>query len=163
MNRVFKVVIVGDAESGKTSYVRRLIRSDFPEGYIPTLGFEVYPYRVDETTTFDLWDSAGQERFGGLRDGYYLSADACIAFYDSKLSAGTTIDWIRDVQRVAGNIPTLVVANKAENPDYGKLIFDLNHIIRPSLSSGVRLHVLSVKENVNLQAPLLDLLQQLVV
>ena len=40
-----------------------------------TLGVEVHPL-VFHTNRgpirFNVWDTAGQEKFGGLRDGYYI-------------------------------------------------------------------------------------------
>jgi GTP-binding nuclear protein Ran len=40
-----------------------------------TLGVEVHPL-VFHTSRgqirFNVWDTAGQEKFGGLRDGYYI-------------------------------------------------------------------------------------------
>lgn len=42
---------------------------------IATLGVEVHPL-VFHTNRgpikFNVWDTAGQEKFGGLRDGYYI-------------------------------------------------------------------------------------------
>lgn len=40
---------------------------------IATLGVEVYPLRFYTNCgviQFNVWDTAGQEKFGGLRDGY---------------------------------------------------------------------------------------------
>jgi GTPase SAR1 family protein len=43
--------------------------------YLATLGVEVHPL-VFHTNRgpirFNVWDTAGQEKFGGLRDGYYI-------------------------------------------------------------------------------------------
>lgn len=43
--------------------------------FIATLGVEVHPL-VFHTNRgpikFNVWDTAGQEKFGGLRDGYYI-------------------------------------------------------------------------------------------
>lgn len=27
---------------------------------------------------FNVWDTAGQEKFGGLRDGYYIQGKQCL-------------------------------------------------------------------------------------
>jgi len=45
-----------------------------------TIGVEVHP--LDFTTNrgklrFYCWDTAGQEKFGGLRDGYYIHGQVC--------------------------------------------------------------------------------------
>jgi GTP-binding nuclear protein Ran len=40
---------------------------------VATLGVEVYPLKFFTNLgpiQFNVWDTAGQEKFGGLRDGY---------------------------------------------------------------------------------------------
>ena len=40
-----------------------------------TLGVEVHPLSFHTNRgqlVFNVWDTAGQEKFGGLRDGYYI-------------------------------------------------------------------------------------------
>ena len=40
---------------------------------LATLGVEVYPLKFHTSCgpiQFNVWDTAGQEKFGGLRDGY---------------------------------------------------------------------------------------------
>lgn len=48
---------------------------------IATLGVEVHPL-VFHTNRgpikFNVWDTAGQEKFGGLRDGYYIQGKMCL-------------------------------------------------------------------------------------
>lgn len=47
---------------------------------LATLGVEVHPL-VFHTNRgpikFNVWDTAGQEKFGGLRDGYYIQGKSC--------------------------------------------------------------------------------------
>ena len=47
--------------------------------HLATLGVEVHPL-VFHTNRgpikFNVWDTAGQEKFGGLRDGYYIKGEA---------------------------------------------------------------------------------------
>ena len=40
-----------------------------------TLGVEVHPLKFHTNRgemVFNVWDTAGQEKYGGLRDGYYI-------------------------------------------------------------------------------------------
>ncbi|KAG6536917.1 hypothetical protein ZIOFF_001995 [Zingiber officinale] len=58
--------------SGKTTFVKRHLTGEF-EKYEPTIRVEVHP--LDFFTNcgkirFYCWDTAGQEKFGGLSDGY---------------------------------------------------------------------------------------------
>lgn len=55
--------------------MKRHLTGEFEKKYEPTIGVEVHP--LDFTTNrgkirFYCWDTAGQEKFGGLRDGYYI-------------------------------------------------------------------------------------------
>ena len=46
-----------------------------------TLGVEVHPLKFFTNRgelLFNVWDTAGQEKFGGLRDGYYIQGLAMI-------------------------------------------------------------------------------------
>lgn len=71
----FKCVLVGDGGCGKTTFVKRHLTGEFDKKYVATLGVEVHPL-VFHTNRgpirFNVWDTAGQEKFGGLRDGYYI-------------------------------------------------------------------------------------------
>lgn len=43
--------------------------------FLATLGVEVHPLCFHTNRgqiKFNVWDTAGQEKFGGLRDGYYI-------------------------------------------------------------------------------------------
>lgn len=57
------------------SRVEAVRAGEFEKKYIPTLGVEVRPLRFSTNfgpIVFNVWDTAGQEKFGGLRDGYYI-------------------------------------------------------------------------------------------
>lgn len=52
-----------------------MVAAHFGAHFPQTIGVEVRP--LDFTTNrgkirFYCWDTAGQEKFGGLRDGYYI-------------------------------------------------------------------------------------------
>lgn len=81
----YKVVIVGDGGIGKTTYVKRLAYGTFEPKYVSTLGVEVHPLSLKTnygTITFNFWDCAGMEKYGGLREGYYVNANAFLVMYD---------------------------------------------------------------------------------
>ena len=69
----FKLVLVGDGGVGKTTFVKRHLTGEFEKKYVATLGVEVHPLEFSTNLgqiIFNVWDTAGQEKFGGLRDGY---------------------------------------------------------------------------------------------
>jgi len=81
----FKLVLVGDGGVGKTTLVKRHLTGEFEKKYIPTLGVEVHPLKFTTNCgdlSFNVWDTAGQEKFGGLRDGYYIQGQCAIIMFD---------------------------------------------------------------------------------
>ena len=52
--------------------------------FLATLGVEVHPLAFHTNRgviRFNVWDTAGQEKFGGLRDGYYIQGYTLAVLY----------------------------------------------------------------------------------
>lgn len=118
----FKCVLVGDGGTGKTTFVKRHMTGEFEKKYVATLGVEVHPL-VFHTNRgpirFNVWDTAGQEKFGGLRDGYYIQGQCAIVMFDvtSRVTYKNVPNWHRDLVRVCENIPIVLCGNKVDIKD----------------------------------------------
>ena len=69
----FKCVLIGSGGVGKTAFVQMLSNGNHEKRYVATRGVDVQQLKLNTTegpVTFNIWDCAGQEKFGGLRDGY---------------------------------------------------------------------------------------------
>lgn len=110
-----KLCLIGDGGVGKTTFVKKLANDKFNKKYIATLGVDVLPIDKD-SITYNIWDCAGQEKFGGLKDGYYISSDVCICMFDltSKSTFLHIEKWINEFQRVAPGKSILIVGNKSD-------------------------------------------------
>ena len=69
--------------------------------------------------SFNVWDTAGQEKFGGLRDGYYIQGQCAIIMFDvtSRVTYKNVPNWHRDLVRVCENIPIVLTGNKVDIKD----------------------------------------------
>lgn len=118
MNTI-KVSLIGDGGVGKTTFVKRILTGDFTQKYVATLGVEVNPFQSPTipNTIFNIWDCAGQEKFSGLRDGYFVESQACIVMFSltSRLSFTNISRWIKLYQRM-GRGPILICATKSDIP-----------------------------------------------
>ncbi len=111
---LYKVVLSGDACTGKTSVLLRLARENFSSVYIPTIGldFKLHSVSLDEIRyKLQVWDQAGQERFRTLTRGYYRGIQGVIIFYDA--SSQNTFDnvpyWIEEARKYGHSDATLML------------------------------------------------------
>jgi GTP-binding nuclear protein Ran len=121
--RVFKLVLVGDAATGKSALLRACIDHAQTE-YKPTIGVEVRPLYIRvhspaaQTTywvEFDVWDTAGVERLGGLRDGYYIGAHAAfVVARASEPTLGPVRSRITRIKRVSPEALVSVVLTRRD-------------------------------------------------
>ncbi|KAL0623003.1 GTP-binding nuclear protein Ran [Plecturocebus cupreus] len=118
----FKLELVGDGGTGKTTFVKRHLTGEFQKKYVATLGVEVHSL-VFHTNRgpikFNVWDTTGQEKFGGLRDGYYIQAQCAIIMFDvtSRVTYKNVPNRHRDLVRVCENIPIVLCGNKVDIKD----------------------------------------------
>merc|ERR1711937_958332 len=118
----FKCLLVGDGGVGKTTFVKRHVTGEFEKKYVATIGVEVHPLPFDTgrgRICFNVWDTAGQEKFGGLRDGYYIQGQCAIIMFDvtGRITYKNVPVWYRDLMRVCEAIPIVLVGNKVDVKD----------------------------------------------
>ena len=118
----FKLVLIGDGGVGKTTFVKRHLTGEYEKRYIATVGVEVHPLKFSTTrgnVVFNVWDTAGQEKLSGLRDGYYIGGQCGIIMFDvtSRITYKNVPKWHRDLIRVCENVPIVLVGNKVDVKD----------------------------------------------
>ena len=158
----FKLVLVGDGGTGKTTFVKRHLTGEFERKYVATLGVDVHPLAFSTThgnVIFDVWDTAGQEKFGGLRDGYYIQGKCAIIMFDvtARVTYKNVPNWHRDLVRVCEHIPMVLCGNKVDMKDRAVKPKD----IKFHRKKNIQYIDISAKSNYNYERPFLWLAQKL--
>jgi len=158
----FKLILVGDGGVGKTTFVKRHLTGEFEKKYVATLGVEVHPLGFHTNygaICFNVWDTAGQEKFGGLRDGYYIQGQCAIIMFDvtSRITYKNVPNWHRDLVRVCENIPIVLVGNKVDVKDRKVKAKSITFHRKKNL----QYYDISAKSNYNFEKPFLWLARKL--
>ena len=80
-----KVVILGDANVGKTSITMQYCKNVFQNSYIATIGAAFLQKRVvkdGNVINFQIWDTGGSERFRSMAKIYYTGAKVAVLVCD---------------------------------------------------------------------------------
>ena len=82
-----KVVLIGESGVGKTSIISRYMTDTFSAtlGSTPGANFTtktVFLKNENQSIKFEIWDTAGQEKFRSLAKVFYKNAAICILVYE---------------------------------------------------------------------------------
>jgi len=124
---LYKVLVVGDIGTGKTSIIKRYVHAIFTQHYKSTIGVDfalkVLQWDPNTTVRLQLWDIAGQERFGNMTRVYYKEAVGAFVVFD--VTRPSTFEavkkWKADIDAkvmIPGTadqpIPVVLLANKID-------------------------------------------------
>ncbi len=159
----FKLVLVGDGGVGKTTFVKRHLTGEFEKKYIATQGVEVSSlvfFTNYGPIKFNIWDTAGQEKLGGLREGYYIGADCAIVMFDvtSRITYKNVPKWYKDLTRICENIPMVLVGNKVDAKERKVKARQITFHRKRNL----QYYDVSAKSNYQFEKPFLFLMKRLV-
>ncbi|OCT79933.1 ras-related protein Rab-32 [Xenopus laevis] len=122
---LFKVLVIGELGVGKTSIIKRYVHQLFSQHYRATIGVDfalkVINWDNNMLVRLQLWDIAGQERFGNMTRVYYKEAVGAFVVFD--VTRGSTFEaitkWKSDLDSKVflpsgGTIPAVLLANKCD-------------------------------------------------
>ncbi|XP_029029245.1 ras-related protein Rab-38b [Betta splendens] len=121
---LYKVLVIGDLGVGKTSIIRRYVHQTYSSNYRATIGVD-FALKVlnwdSETVRLQLWDIAGQERFGNMTRVYYREAMGALIVFDVTRPSTfeAVLKWKQDLDSKlmlanGQSIATVLLANKCD-------------------------------------------------
>ncbi|XP_029211865.2 ras and EF-hand domain-containing protein homolog isoform X2 [Acropora millepora] len=165
--RMYKLVLAGDAAVGKSSFILRLCRNKFHNALNSTLGvdFQTKTLCVDgKTIAFQLWDTAGQERFRSIAKSYFRKADGVLLLYDvtCETSFLDVRDWVEAIEESTPTpIPIMMCGNKIDLRqsflDEGKTVITQESGEKLAKEYGALFLEISSKENTNITEACVEL------
>jgi Ras-related protein Rab-32 len=116
MDNSYKICIVGESRSGKTSIIKRYVHGIFSEHYKETIDVEFTTKKLNDDT-FQLCD-IGSKHQGTQTNEYYKDSDAAFIVVDStdKYAIGSVVYWKKDIDAKIG-CPIILLINKTDIND----------------------------------------------
>lgn len=120
--RIFKIIVIGDSNVGKTCLTFRFCGGTFPDKTEATIGVDFREKAVEiegEKIKVQVWDTAGQERFRkSMVEHYYRNVHAVVFVYDvTKMASFENLKtWIQECNghSVSPSVPKVLVGNKCD-------------------------------------------------
>jgi small GTP-binding protein len=145
-----KVVLIGESGVGKTSIIQRYVDNIFDPNVILTSSAQFISKTVElndeQSIKFDIWDTAGQEKFRALAKIFYKDAKAIILVYD--ITNKESFDkiknyWFKEIEENSlSDVILAIVGNKSDlyeleqvNDEEGKKFADEKKAIFKNVSA----------------------------
>ena len=121
-NKKYKVVLVGETHTGKTAIIQRIVNDRFEDNYESTMVASTLSTQVDleggRTVKFEIWDTAGQEKYRSINKIFYKDASIVIMVYD--ITQRNTYEeiknyWYNQIVTMCNKNPIIaIVGNKSD-------------------------------------------------
>ncbi len=116
------IVVLGAKGVGKTAFVKRLCENKFEDKYLPTVGVQVY--RPNNSTSLNVWDLSGDDKYSGLREMYYQTTHHFVLMIDVTKNQEVNnkdieqfLNELSDKDIVPPKTPIYLVATKTDEKD----------------------------------------------
>lgn len=118
--REVKVCLLGDSGVGKSSLVLRFVSDRFDPFSSATIGASFMSKTLtleEQIVKFQIWDTAGQEKYKALAPMYYRGASAAIVVYDITVenSLRSVQSWVKELHQLGPkDIIIAIAGNKCD-------------------------------------------------
>ncbi|KAH8406793.1 hypothetical protein KR222_003434 [Zaprionus bogoriensis] len=175
---LFKIVLIGDCCTGKTSILQRFKTGNYVERHGNTIGvdFSMKTIEVEGkqvkvslashlcgelilmqfalSAQLQIWDTAGQERFRTITQSYYRANNGVIIVYDitKRATFANLQKWIEEVRRyTASNVLIILIGNKCDLEQEREVEFEEARQMCQYIPEILFVMETSAKENTNVE------------
>lgn len=122
-NAFFKVISVGNQESGKSCLIKRYCEGRFVKRYISTIGIDYGVKKLEclgHRICINFFDLSGNDEYKDIRADFYKDASGCIMVYDvdNRDSYISLVHWEDEMKRFGCDmtrIKVVVCGNKCDS------------------------------------------------
>ncbi len=164
----YKILILGDTEVGKTSFILRFCDNTFPEESITTIGIDTKTKFIkfeEKKIQLVIWDTAGQERFRSIAKNSIKGADGILIMYavDNKKSFDAIKKWINNIKDCLNidKIGLIVTGNKCDVPE-SEVQVDKEMAKDLEEKEKVSVMEVSAKKDINVNEAFIKLIEQMI-
>ena len=117
---IFKVLLLGNSDVGKSSMLLRFVDSVWNDAFTPTIGvdFKVKTLEINnKRVKMQIWDTAGQERFRTVVSTYFRGAHGILLLYDvtNKDSFKNLENWLIEIEKNSNQkVLKILIGNKCD-------------------------------------------------
>jgi small GTP-binding protein len=119
-----KIIVIGNSNTGKTSFVNKWTKGTFTDFYKATVvsefAYKIFQYK-EKFYRIQLWDLAGQDKNTTITKIFSKNAQGCLVLCDitNKETMNDTLKWKESVDDSArffdgGILPSVLVENKID-------------------------------------------------
>jgi len=119
MNYLFKICLVGDSGTGKTTFIESLVKNFYYESKEKTVGIDFFTY-VSDDVKFQVWDTSGNIMFIGIVRSYFNDASGILLFFSDKKSFNNIDYWIEEIRKINKKCKLILIQSASD--------FDLEYI-----------------------------------
>ena len=149
------IMILGNSQVGKTSFILRFVENTFQSTYLSTVGIDFKVKNInlgDKEYKLILYDTAGQERYKSLAPNLIKKACGIILVYDitNKSSFDSIPEIMEKVKEEKGNnFPMVLVGNKIDLEQRREIEKEKGELLAEK--NGIDFYEVSNKEGINIQ------------
>ena len=154
-NYIFKVALIGDSSTGKTSILLRFIDDFFTEDTKSTIGvdFKMVSFELEKDvySKMQIWDTCGSERFKSITSSFIKTCSAFILVFDltREITFKNINNWIKTIKENTSPKFLILIGNKKDLVEERKI--DKEIILDYCEKNVLNYIEISAKNNTNIE------------